>query len=775
MHQVAIEKFFVWVIKACLGLAVFAPLLLAADYFFPAIFPKAIYFRILIEVAVVAYVPLAILAPHFRPRYHSVYMALAIFVALVLLTSLAGENFSYSFWGNYERMDGIFSWLHYWVAIVIAASVLRSRRDWMVFLSCSIIAAFLMSWYGFLQRFGVASIGPITIYETNLGRITGTIGNPAFLAVYLLFNVAFGLLVIIERSIPLWWRIAAGAALVPIFIAYMMTGVRGAFVGFVASVVVFFTGTLFWSTHTRIRRRVGQGFFVFVIVLALLYGMVGQNQWVTQNFGRLFSIDLSDSTIQTRLVSWRGAVTGFKDNFLLGVGPQKFDVIFNQHFDPAFYQLVGDETWWDRAHNMVLEVAATMGIFGLLAYLGIGAVLLYSLWHMGRKHVEHRIEALIIISFLVGYFIQNLFVFDTISSYIMLVVLLAYVVARTEESVASNGVFKQMLTGSLSQLREFLPHISSTYWQAGLVVSFGIMAPIAYTGNINLLRHNQLFLTNLAYANIQPFATTIENYKKIFELSSFDSREVGIKLSQYMGSWALSGQLTVSELQSGYVFLISALDQIVAQNPKDVRLLLSYGNSLNVYGELLKQKDANEAMRILQKSERILSEAASLGVARQQVFHSLANTYLIMGDDEKGISVLVKTAEINPNNPATYWLLAFAYLQDGQTELGIQAADAGIAKGYSFRSEAQAQPVAAALAAQRDWERLLRLYQKVVSDTRSGTAQAKVAAVLAQMGRKDEAIAAAEEVLRLDPSLKGQVDDFIQKVNSGNTVDFIGE
>lgn len=776
MQQCHIERTLVWIIKGSLYLAVLAPLLLSADYFFPAIFPKAVYFRLLIEVALVAYVSLAIMAPQYRPSYHVGYAALFVFALLVLLTSLAGENFGYSFWGNYERMDGIFSWLHYWAAIVIAASVLRERRDWMVLLGCSVGAALLISGYGFFQRVGVASFGPLTIYETNLGRITGTIANPAFLAVYLLFNILFALIIAIDRFAPLWWRIAAGVSLVLLFAAYMMTGVRGAFVGFVASVVVFFAGTLAWGTSVRLKRRVGQGFLAFVAVLALLYGMVGNNQWVTGNFGRLFKLDLTDSTIQTRLVSWRGALTGFKDNFWLGVGPQKFDAVFNRHFDPAFYRLVGDETWWDRAHNMVLEVAVTMGIFGLLAYLGVGLALAYSLYRMGQRDMTRRMEALVILSFLVGYFIQNLFVFDTVSSYVALSVLVGYIVARTGEAGDAKGALARSLGGCFNQLREFLPRVASRYWWAGGLVALGLMAPVAYNGNIILIKHNRLLLNNLAYAQAQPFSKTMQNYRDIFELSNFDSREVAIKLSQYLGQRAIAGELTDSELNSGYTFAMGAVDQVIEQNPKDVRLLLSYGNTLNVYGEVLRQRqDAEGARRVLAKAERILIEAAELGAARQQVFHSLANTYLIMGDRERGIQTLKETVAINPENGATHWLLAFAYLQSGQYEPGIQAADSALAAGYRFRSEGEAAPVASALAQAGDWERLLRLYQKVAQDTGSGNARAKVAATFAQMGKKDEAIAAAREVLIVDPSLAGEVDAFIKNVESGSVTNFFSE
>ena len=202
---------------------------------------------------------------------------------------------------------------------------------------------------------------------------------------------------------------------------------------------------------------------------------------------------------------------------------------------------------------------------------------------------------------------------------------------------------------------------------------------------------------------------------------------------------------------------------------------MSYGNTLNVYGELIKQQDNTTAMRVLQKSEKILSEAAQLGAARQQVFHSLANTYLIMGDGDRGINTLVETTKLHPDNPITFWLLAFAYVQFGEPELGIQAADQALDNNYIFANEREAQPVASALVQLGDYERLLRLYKKVAQDVQSGSSYAKVAATLAQMDRKEEALEVAEEVVRINPDLKPDVDDFIEKVKSGENYNFVGE
>lgn len=768
------EKILLAIVKVCLYLTVFAPLILSAKFFFPAIFPKAVYIRLLIEIALVAYVPLAIMVPRYRPRYNRVLGSLAIFALVVVAAAIFGENFRYSLWGNYERMDGIFSWAHYWVMIVIAASILKEKRDWLKLFSASLGAAVAMSVYGFFQRFGVDHFGPWTIYETNLGRITGTIGNPAFLAVYLLFNITFALLIITDTTVRRWWKLAATTALLPVFAAYMMTGVRGAFIGFVLGTIIFFVGSFLWFKNRQWRITMARALLGFILVLGVLYALVGRNTWVTQNFGRVFSIPLQDSTVQTRLVSWRGALQGIKENFWLGVGPQKFDVVFNQYFDPSFYTLVGNETWWDRAHNMVLEIAATMGIIGLLAYLGVGGALLYTLWQLGKQRPEQRIEVLIIMAFLAAYFIQNLFVFDTISSYIVLTLLVGYMAARANTIVAVKTKLARVMGVLGSFIGDLIPVAATRRWWFGLAGAALIIGPIAYNDNIKLIVHNRRLLDNIAYQFSRPLPTTIANYRKIFEISDFDDREVAIKLAQFLGQYTLSNKITLNDLRSSYTFAISAADKVIAKNPKDVRLLLAYANSLNVYAELLKQPDSEAAGRVLRKAEGLLQVAANLGKARQQVFHSLANTYLIAGDTKRGIDTLLATIQLDPNTPTTYWLLSFAYLQAGEKDRAIEAALAALDKNYSFSNENETQAMAAVLAERKEYEFLLRLYQKAANDTGTGTAQAKVAAILAQMGKKDEARQAAQEVLRRDPSLKPQVDDFLKKLASGAR-DFIGE
>ena len=784
MQNQKIEKILQYIIIICLYLVVFAPILLCADFFFPAIFPKAIYIRVLVQIMVIVYIPLAILSKKFRPRFNIIYLSILIFALVVIITSIFGENFSYSMWGNYERMGGIFSWAHYWVLIVISASVLKEKKDWMKLFSVSILCAVLMSVYGFFQRFGLESFGPWTIYETNMGRITSTIGNPAFFAVYLSFNIIFALITIINKNIAILWRAFMGIALVPLFIAYFMTGVRGAAIGLIFGIIFFVVGYILWMDNKKSKKIIISVFVGLLVLMGVLF-IFKESKFVSNNafVGRLFTMSLSDPTIQTRLISWGidckdgfascGALKGIQENFWLGVGPQKFDIIFNKYFDSRFHSLVGNEAWWDRAHNMVLEVFATMGIIGLLSYLGVGLAILYSLWRIGKQEKQARVEILILVAFLGGYFIQNLFVFDTVSSYIMLTIFIAYIVSRSIGFDFWRDKFEPYLIKIRSIVSDKYKEKLPQYWWVGLIVSAIVIAPITYTYNIKLLDHNRKFLLNVAFGAQKPMNQTLDSYREILNISNFDNREVAIKLGQYMGQQALGNEMTVNELINAYKFVINTMQKSVDDNPSDVRLLLSFGNSLNVYGEIIKNYDKKESDKILKKAENILTEAVDLGPSRQQVYYSLANTYLIQEKNKKAVEVLEDAVQLNEGTPTAHWILAIAYKRAGEKEKAIESANMAVEKGYTFSSEREVNQISSLYTELDNLEDLLLIYKKMAKDLKTGTAQAKVAATLAQMGEKDKATEEAQKVISIDPSLRDDVLDFIKKVESGEDVDFM--
>jgi len=74
---------------------------------------------------------------------------------------------------------------------------------------------------------------------------------------------------------------------------------------------------------------------------------------------------------------------------------------------------------------MVFDTLVTIGILGLLSYLAIFIIALYILLNLRSEF--SRLGAIILFSMLLAHFVQNLFIFETITSYLMFFLLLGFI------------------------------------------------------------------------------------------------------------------------------------------------------------------------------------------------------------------------------------------------------------------------------------------------------------------------------------------------------------
>jgi len=264
----------------------------------------------------------------------------------------------------------------------------------------------------------------------------------------------------------------------------------------------------------------------------------------------------------------------------------------------------------------------------------------------------------------------------------------------------------------------------------------------------------------------------MDEYEKIVEMSEFDLREVAMKIGQYLAQYALDNRMNSSQIKSSFGFSIQTFEKAVKKSPDDVRLLLTYGNTLNIYAELVKQIDPDQSRSILKKSERILLSALDLGKTRQQVYYSLGNNYMIMGQYEKAIEILEQGIMVDDKTPTAHWVLALSYLQANKPEKVALAVRSALDRKYLFSRESEAETVAKTLLGQNDLETLFMLYDRIAENSGIGKARAKSASVLYLMGKNQDAIEMAHKALLMDPSLKEEVDSFVEKVRKGEKIEF---
>jgi len=388
----------------------FLPLYVANELFFPFITGKGFAFRILVEIAVVAWGVLMLFDARYRPRFSPVIAIFSVFVVWMAFADALGVHQIKAFWSNFERMDGWITLVHVFGFFLVSASVLSVgklwRKWWLVFLSASALVC------------GLALLQFLGAYEIHQGgaRIDATFGNAAYLAVYLLFAtfVAFW-----QAGISRGWlkyALYALAALEAVLV--FQTQTRGAMLGLIAGIVI--AALLYAVTAGERGKTIAVTVVVALTLLAGGFFLVRDTAWVKGDpvLSRLASISIAE--LGTRLTIWNMARQGVMEDPITGWGQEGFNQVFNKYYDPSLYK---QEAWFDRAHNTFIDWLVAGGIPAFLLFL---ALLLSAPVLLFRSAAPLQ-ERILLSAGLGAYAVQALVVFDNLFSYVPLVAILAVI------------------------------------------------------------------------------------------------------------------------------------------------------------------------------------------------------------------------------------------------------------------------------------------------------------------------------------------------------------
>src|SRR3989338_7380338 len=122
-------KTYLIILKTGVYLSFLSVFLVFTNLLFPFITSKQIYFNILVEVLMVFWLALIIKYPEVRPKKSWITFGLATFFTALFISSVFGIDFNLSFWGDIERMLGLFHAAHFFLFYLIVITVFRDARD----------------------------------------------------------------------------------------------------------------------------------------------------------------------------------------------------------------------------------------------------------------------------------------------------------------------------------------------------------------------------------------------------------------------------------------------------------------------------------------------------------------------------------------------------------------------------------------------------------------------------------------------------------------------
>jgi O-antigen ligase/tetratricopeptide (TPR) repeat protein len=421
-----------WVVYGGIFAVPFVVLIVSSSMFFPYITGKNFAFRILVEVALAAWVLLAFYDAQYRPRFSWIMLTGAALLAVMFCADLFGEHAMKSFWSNYERMDGYVTLVHFYIYFLMTATVLKSAALWNRFFNTTLAVAAAVSLYAFAQVFGALNVA-----QGNAWRVDATLGNSTYMAVYMLFHIAIAALMF-ARIPSRVWRWVYGILMLIFTFLLLQTGTRGTTVGLVGGAFVAAVYIAFCGAHSK-RLRVAAGGAIVALLLCGAGFFAARDSAFVQNspmLSRIANISLADGSI--RFMVWHAAWEGIKEHPVLGWGQENFSYVFNKYYTPELYIA---EPWYDRSHNIIMDWLVTGGILGALAYFSI---LGSALWYLFVRPLVRKedgsftvIERGVLIGLLAAYTVHNMFVFDNVVSYIFYAVVLAYIHGRVARPAPS--------------------------------------------------------------------------------------------------------------------------------------------------------------------------------------------------------------------------------------------------------------------------------------------------------------------------------------------------
>jgi hypothetical protein len=130
------------IIRLGLGLILFAPLVIYNDSYFPFVFPRNIFFRLVIDIIFPLYLWLVVKNSYQWPKFNKGLVFFVLFILVLTISSIFGGHFLLSFWSTFERMDGLANWYHILMYIIVLLGVNKNEKDWHLLFKTSLLVGF---------------------------------------------------------------------------------------------------------------------------------------------------------------------------------------------------------------------------------------------------------------------------------------------------------------------------------------------------------------------------------------------------------------------------------------------------------------------------------------------------------------------------------------------------------------------------------------------------------------------------------------------------------
>ena len=790
----------------------FTALVVTSSMSFPFITGKNFLFRVIMEILFGLWLILLYRDQEARPTKSWLLWAVVAYFVVQTLATIFSVNPARSFWSNFERMEGLVSYLHLFLYFLMLISVVRSEKLWHWFWHTFLASAIIMGTYGLFQLSG--------LYQIHQGgvRLDATLGNATYLSVFMLFAIfiatvywfrqkEFSLVGIAGAvfgglNISLIYALLqiskTGSAVTPLVLSTIIFVVvadivllslrpfssKETYKNYLYGFVVLFCSFILYQTATRgtilgllggaalalvliALWRSGRTRKISLVALAVMAVLIGSFVLLRNSslihkspvLSRFANISLSDSTTQSRFLIWNMSWQGFKEHPVLGWGPENYMLVFQKYYSPEMWK---QEPWFDRSHNVIFDQLINAGLFGLLTYLLIFAAALYYLWRKRKGLTEDApnrslVVKCVITGLLFAYFFQNIFVFDNLTSYLLFYALLAYLYVSYSQPVSLPVAAASHLNYNHQKQSNFAPLTLPLALVAIIISLFSL-----YYFSARGIAVSQTLITGITPKFVdsdgksipadQAAKIRLESFKKIFQYRNVIGLNEAVE-QLVQTSLSAAGDSAVNDVtkQNFISFSNQIAEQFWMRDPVNARLGMIYGAFLNGAGR--------PALAI-----PVLTKAHELSPKKQLILFELGLAYLKNQEPDRSLATFKEAYELDPSYMEAHRLYALIALSTGQTALGNQI----IGQGQDRLEVINDDRFVNYYANQKNYGQLILIWrERYKSNPKDQEAMLSLTGSYYYNGESDQAIVTVEGFVATNPEFKTQGEDIISKIKTG--------
>lgn len=715
----------------------FLPLLITPGVLFPYQYGKIVIFELL--SGVLAALTLLVASSGFKFKATPVFWAYFSFVAMRLVLGFAGENPAKSFFGDHIRMTGTLTFIYLFIFFILIRHFFRGIGNELKLLRAVAISGAAGAMLAIVQRF--TSLGADVLGESG-DWLFGSFGNPSYFAGYLVLVIFFtAILAARETSskVKIFWS-AACLGEAGLLVA---TSSRGAIVGLFLGMVAAGIVLLINSKKKSVRFA---GITMTILPVILLSGALaiyfGPGRASAP--GRFLGSLLRSSTAETRLINWRIAVDSFKEKPILGWGPENFEIPFSKFYRPELVKYSFTETWVDRPHNIMLEVAAGGGMAGVASYLILFAVPAYIVIFRKKDSISNADKALSV-GALAAFLGQGLFLFDTWSALLLFTALLAFIDLWTRRGVEAADSAGNVPENKFLKSTAALIILSATFVWAVLPVRASWLAAHAEE---DLARRNYASFEKNFLNALQAYTPYRDDLAKMLsdDILKGDAAKV------------IPPEVTKSVL----VPLAEYVEISANKHPNVYALVFRSAEMFALAGEYISSEYFIKAEKMFDRAEALSPERQTTDIMRVQM-------ELSRGRTDEALRQVEALVASNPDFSEVRWLYGLVLVAAGDADAAEEQFDKFLKTGFTLSSPTvggiftKTKFILDFYASRGSFGKMLPILERFVKMYPDAAEyHMRLAAVYATLGRFDEARSEALKTISADPSRRADVEEFIR-------------